>query len=178
MCPAPPTNLFGDPATLVCVASCKSDEYYDTNRVCRKCDATCLTCSGSATFCLSCTGNRYLESNVCKTLCSVNHYGVYSTHTCELDCEDYYFKHLVDRLCYQICPSGYFGNVLTKFCVSLCPDGMYADSRTVRCQYCDFKCGKCSSSPTNCDTCKQTWLVGSSCANPSCTNFRFFYNQN
>ena len=131
-----------------------------------------MTCQGSSTHCLSCTGTRYLNTNTytCVTLCPSGTYGVASCNQCLPDCEDYYFQNDADRLCYQVCPSPLYGNVQTKKCVSTCPSGMYQDSTTIRCEFCDFNCATCTGSATNCDTCKYSWLVGLACSSPSCNN--------
>ena len=163
--------LYGNQVTNTCVSSCPySNQYGDSNNICQYCDSTCLTCTGSATHCLTCTGNRYLDSTTssCVTLCPLGTYGVADCNECLSDCEDDYFQNDADRLCYQVCPSPLYGNVETKKCVATCPDGMYQDSTTIRCQFCDFNCATCAGSATNCLTCKYTWLVGLTCANPSC----------
>ena len=167
ICPSSP-SLFGNQSTLTCVSSCDLYEYYDSNRVCQQCDNICLTCFGSATTCTSCTGNLYLDGNDCTTLCPLGTYGVASSNECLSDCQDSYFQNDIDRLCYLICPSGYYGNVQTKKCTSSCPLGTYQDSQTVRCEFCDFNCLTCTGSASNCESCKYSWLVGSTCAATSC----------
>ena len=122
--------------------------------------------------CLSCTGIRYLEGNVCQTKCSLGLYGVLSSHTCESDCEDQYFQHDIDRLCYLICPSGFFGDVENKKCTSDCSEGRFSNPKTVRCDYCDFNCLNCNEIAKNCVGCKYSWLIGDECFNPYCN---FFY---
>lgn len=173
VCPSTPPK-FGNLATLQCDDSCFVMEFYDANRVCRKCNSECYTCSGTPDYCTSCVDIRFLEGSNCTKICSPGLYGVYSIHKCLSDCEDSYFKHDVDRLCYLVCPTGFYGDVRTKKCVAECPDGMYRDPLTIRCEICDFDCLKCTGDSSNCIECQYPWLEGNFCTPPSCIKYTIF----
>ena len=52
-------------------------EWEDTvNRICKPCDASCLTCNGNnSNNCLSCAAPLYYLNNICYVKCPINFYG-------------------------------------------------------------------------------------------------------
>ncbi len=46
-----------------CVASCPDGWFASEDNVCKRCDPTCLTCSGKAIFCTACKEDHKLDMN-------------------------------------------------------------------------------------------------------------------
>ena len=155
------------------------------------CHITCYTCSGiGANQCTSCSPHYLTTSSTCVTTCVSPYFGDNTTHTCvlicpgsyiansltrncESACSDNYYSNPTDSICYQPCPSAssLYGNPLTGYCVSTCPAGMYQDTTTRICLYCDFNCAACTTTATNCVSCKYSWLLGMTCSNPTSINY-------
>ncbi len=56
----------------------------ETDSSCAPCDASCLNCIDTSTKCISCDSPNYLESNICKPICSSNKFGDVNTKECLL----------------------------------------------------------------------------------------------
>ena len=159
------------------------------------CDVTCNTCSGiGANQCTSCSITFLTASSTCISTCTFPFFGDSTTYTCvltctasyygnpltrncESTCPNNYFINPTDRICYQPCPSAssLYGNPLTGYCVTTCPTGMYQDTTTRICLYCDFNCATCTTTATNCGSCKYSWLTGTTCFNPTSLYIFIYY---
>lgn len=141
-----------------CLVQCPSGTYGDTTSLqCIDCTSPCATCSGSATYCLTCIASNYLVygSYICQSACPTGQYIINNTYTCGMcsaqcvtcdltatNCTSCGLGNtgidlfLSGNLCYQTCPSGYFGNTTTHLCDA-----------------CDGTCNGCTLSAVNCILC-------------------------
>uniref|UniRef100_H3C0R6 SPC3 n=1 Tax=Tetraodon nigroviridis TaxID=99883 RepID=H3C0R6_TETNG len=143
-----------------CVASCgagffaseASPETADGLGVCRRCDASCLTCEGaSRANCSSCSDGHSLLDGVCvvNTRCTDGQFqdGEGRCHTCQATC----------LRCTGPQPEDCVGcDPLRALddgrCVAECATGKYRSGG--RCHLCDHTCGTCvDAGPANCTSC-------------------------
>ena len=74
--------------TNICSTACINGQYKNTtSHKCLLCSPVCVTCSGSATNCLTCgmsafSANLYFYSNQCLITCPTTFWGNPSTHIC------------------------------------------------------------------------------------------------
>ena len=76
-----------------CLTECPEGYWEnDPANLCDDCDSTCLTCGTSATDCLSCTGNRFLQYDPATSS---------SVHECVLaeNCHSNTYAHIVSKTC-------------------------------------------------------------------------------
>ncbi|CAD8093460.1 unnamed protein product [Paramecium primaurelia] len=177
---------------------CLSGKYYDqTQKYCLDCDKTsCVTCTGTATTCLSCASGKYLENNTCKT-CDPKCIACTSLTTCQSCSVGYYYNGSECLACTLPCIECNSGSICTKCqndlyklslsqCISCslpcrtcdqdvcksCVNKYYFDSAeidtTKKCKLCISPCDQCTSS-SSCTTCiSGFYLDGTSCL--KCTN--------
>jgi hypothetical protein len=154
-----------------CVGSCPSGTFLDpTQNTCTACDASCSSCSGSSTFCLSCANNKLASSGSCVASCPSNTFSSSSTCVaCHPDC--------------ATCSGGAFNQcsscppnrpVLTNGrCLPTCAQNQFFDTTTSTCQTCDTSCSSCSGpGSSSCLACggSNQVLRGGSCTNASCSS--------
>ncbi|PIK61372.1 putative proprotein convertase subtilisin/kexin type 5 isoform X1 [Apostichopus japonicus] len=145
---------FVDRDTLDCVAKCGDGFYepFQTNRRCRRCDASCKTCIGhQPDECTSCSGNKALNPD----------------GTCGTDCGEYHYKdgneckkcppscmRCTGTTCDR-CGEGMF--LKEGSCVEKCEGKVYIDGRTRSCEKCDDSCQTCfGPESSDCMTCPST----------------------
>uniref|UniRef100_A0A3B3BUC8 SPC3 n=1 Tax=Oryzias melastigma TaxID=30732 RepID=A0A3B3BUC8_ORYME len=143
-----------------CVSSCSpgfystepSPENADGQRICRRCDASCLTCAGpSRGNCSSCSRGHSLQDGVCviNTACADGEYpdseGL--CHPCDSTCLKCTGRRSQD--CISCAPS----RVLDEGrCLEACAKGKYPSGG--RCHLCDHTCAACvDAGPSNCTSC-------------------------
>lgn len=153
-----------------CVESCPSGTFVDaTDNTCKKCDASCSTCSGSATFCLTCANNQLASSGSCVASCPSNSFSSSGIClTCHPDCAT--CSGGAFNQC-SSCPSG--RPVLTNGrCLPTCAQNQFFDKTTSTCQTCDSSCSSCiGAGPSSCLACGDSnnkVLRGGSCVDASC----------
>lgn len=142
-----------------------NDGYYDNSgALCLACNYRCMTCSASATSCLTCNSNnhRTLSGSTCP--CNSGYYDD-SSHSMCLAC-DYSCKTCTDATACSTC------NSLIKripdptsaspFCI--CDTKFYEDLSTLTCKTCLYHCATCSVSNRclTCDSAKFRFLNTSS----------------
>ncbi|XP_047425540.1 proprotein convertase subtilisin/kexin type 5 isoform X2 [Mugil cephalus] len=143
-----------------CVSSCSagfyaaepSPEKADGHRICRRCDASCLTCAGpSRGDCSSCSGGHSLQEGACvvNTACTGGEYqdGGGKCHACDATCLKCTGPQSGD--CISCVPS----RALEEGrCVATCAKGKYQSGG--RCHLCDHTCAACvDGGPANCTSC-------------------------
>lgn len=68
----------------VCVENCDPGYFISSNNECIKCHESCSKCDGKeANKCTECTGDRFLENNMCISSCGEGKYGNRTTNTCD-----------------------------------------------------------------------------------------------
>ncbi|KAL4481354.1 hypothetical protein ABPG72_010507 [Tetrahymena utriculariae] len=82
---------------------------------CKKCDPSCLDCSGTSTQCLSCNPGTFLYSDTCYNVCPNGYQSNQNTWNCDA-CRDYRFKSCFscDKTCLQCNPAQALANICTK----------------------------------------------------------------
>ncbi|KAK1884381.1 Proprotein convertase subtilisin/kexin type 5 [Dissostichus eleginoides] len=154
-----------------CVSSCSDGFYAEVaagNRVCRRCDASCLTCSGpSGGECSSCSSGHRLQHGACvlNTACADGEF---------LDADG--MCAACDATCLRCtgprtddCISCSAARALEEGrCVVQCAKGKYRSGG--RCHLCDHTCSTCvEAGPQNCTSCDtdkfrvQRYLYGGVC---------------
>ena len=138
-----------------CTYTCPVGQYpISGGPACGTCDATCQTCTTSATSCVTCDkdgSTPALFSNACLADCPDGHYADSSSlcQSCHSTCGTCASGTAADC---TTCASG-TPYKLGSSCVSACGDGKYADSSNV-CQACDASCATCNGgSSSNCLSC-------------------------
>ncbi|RXM36986.1 Proprotein convertase subtilisin/kexin type 5 [Acipenser ruthenus] len=169
-----------------CVLSCsagyyleKSSENGEKLSTCRKCDASCLTCTGSGEKnCTSCISGYNLESGVCVvgTICKDDKFGnnrYLFQGECEEACPQGYYPS-AEQICQQCpdnceaceraneclkCSSGYYPS--DGECIKLnCEEGEVEDPEYEECMECEKGCKKCMlSDPRSCFSCKDGFYM-------------------
>ncbi|XP_063311099.1 proprotein convertase subtilisin/kexin type 5 isoform X1 [Pelobates fuscus] len=153
-----------------CVQSCSNGYYLDQTkpnvyRTCKKCDASCLTCSGPGDkTCISCPEGYVLEGSVCMvgTVCKDGEYYDESGRC-----------RICDAPCLRCIGPGNgkcIGCAVTRMlddghCVLQCPPGKYESN--LQCHLCHHTCHNCNGSEPNKCT---------SCTNDENGRMRFLYN--
>ena len=129
-----------------CVSSCP-DGTYQSGSNCLNCTGLCQTCSGSATYCLTCVQGYYEAAGGCTDKCAISEY-VSNGHclTCSSVCNTCENS---NAQCTS-CPGTEV--LLGSNCISSCPSNTYKDLYST-CQNCDSNCGNCSHISTNCTSC-------------------------
>ncbi|XP_068190180.1 proprotein convertase subtilisin/kexin type 5 [Antennarius striatus] len=143
-----------------CVPSCSSGFYptqphperADGHGVCRRCDASCLTCVGASRGdCSSCSSAYSLQGGVCvvNTECTEGRYqdAEGKCYECDATCLKCTGPQVDD------CISCDSSRVLDGGrCVTECPKGQYRSGG--RCHLCDHTCASClDTGPVNCTSC-------------------------
>uniref|UniRef100_A0A6I8SHP8 Proprotein convertase subtilisin/kexin type 5 n=1 Tax=Xenopus tropicalis TaxID=8364 RepID=A0A6I8SHP8_XENTR len=140
-----------------CVHMCSSGYYLTQSKtnaykICKKCDASCLTCSGPGDRnCTSCLDNYVLESSVCVvgTICKDGEY-IDETGRCKF-CDASCAKCIGPGKynCIGCSQTRIFDN---KQCVLRCPSGKFESNR--QCHQCHHTCHECNGSePDECTSC-------------------------
>ncbi|XP_051906934.1 proprotein convertase subtilisin/kexin type 5-like [Hippocampus zosterae] len=141
-----------------CVSSCSSGffavipEIADGRRMCRRCDASCLTCVGpSRASCSSCSSGRGLQEGECvlQTPCADGEYqdNDGTCHTCHPTCLNCSGPRHHD------CTGCGASHALDEGrCLAECARGKYQSGG--RCHLCDHTCATCvEAGPNNCTSC-------------------------
>ncbi|KAM4528249.1 proprotein convertase subtilisin/kexin type 5 [Odontesthes bonariensis] len=133
-------------------ATVPSPEIADGHRICRRCDASCLTCVGpSQGNCSSCSSGHSLQEGVCvvNTVCTDGEYHD-SDGTCYA-CDATCLKCTGPRR--QDCISCVSSKALDEGrCVEACAKGKYQSGG--QCHLCDHTCATCvDAGPANCTSC-------------------------
>ncbi|KAJ7676455.1 insulin-like growth factor binding protein [Mycena rosella] len=136
-----------------CVESCPSGTFVSSqdNLTCTACDSSCTTCTGSATFCLSCASNQLAASGKCVATCPANTFSASgSCLTCHPDCAS--CSGASFNQCSSCPPSR---PVLTNGrCLPTCSKTQFFDPTSSTCITCDASCSSCSGSgPSQCLAC-------------------------
>ncbi|MGH0154134.1 UNVERIFIED_CONTAM: hypothetical protein FKN15_026176, partial [Acipenser sinensis] len=142
-----------------CVLSCSAGYYLEQSSengeklsTCRKCDASCLTCTGSGEKnCTSCISGYNLESGVCVvgTICKDGEYIDDSgkCHLCDATC--YKCTGPDKNQCLSCTPTRYFDD---GHCIIVCSMGKF--QLNGQCHLCHHTCKQCSGGePYNCTAC-------------------------
>lgn len=186
-CPSP---YFGRNTTRSCELTCElANQYADpSDRICRDCNAECLTCNGlSNSDCLTCGGLRYLKSKQCVLACGAGYYGDSSDSTCKLcaapcvtcttpdgpavctQCgevsADIYFLSSNSCVCY--CPAPLWGRIESYSCESSCLNShQYGDPSDRVCKECASSCLTCDEN--GCVTCDAGLFLYQNKCQPNC----------
>ncbi|XP_067430805.1 proprotein convertase subtilisin/kexin type 5 [Thunnus thynnus] len=143
-----------------CVPSCSAGFYAmepnpeiaDGQRICRRCDASCLTCVGpSQGNCSSCSSGHSLQEGLCvvNTVCTDGEYQDSNgkCHACDAMCAKCTGPQSED------CISCVASRALDEGrCVLECAKGKYQSGG--RCHLCDHTCATCvDAGPANCTSC-------------------------
>ncbi|KAM7368833.1 hypothetical protein PAMP_013140 [Pampus punctatissimus] len=143
-----------------CVPSCSAGFYAmepnpeiaDGQRICRRCDAGCLTCVGpSQENCSSCSSGRSLQEGVCvvNTVCADGEYqdSIGKCHVCDATCAKCTGPQSED------CISCVSSRALDEGrCLLECAKGKYQSGG--QCHLCDHTCATCvDAGPANCTSC-------------------------
>ncbi|XP_041082767.1 proprotein convertase subtilisin/kexin type 5-like isoform X1 [Polyodon spathula] len=142
-----------------CVLSCSAGYYLEQSSenaeklsTCRKCDASCLTCTGSGEKnCTSCISGYNLESGICVvgTICKDGEYIDDSgkCHLCDATC--YKCTGPDKNQCLSCTPTRYFDD---GHCIIACSKGKF--QLNGQCHLCHHTCKQCSGGePYNCTAC-------------------------
>jgi hypothetical protein len=152
-----------------CIGSCPSGTFHDPNdNTCKTCDPSCSSCSGSATFCLSCANSRLASSGSCVSTCPSNTFSSSGTCVaCHPDCAT--CSGNAFNQC-SSCPPN--RPVLTNGrCLPTCSQNQYFDRTSSTCQPCDSSCSSCSGPGSgSCLACGNSnqVLKGGLCVDASC----------
>ncbi|KAJ7150880.1 TNFR/NGFR cysteine-rich region family protein [Mycena crocata] len=154
-----------------CVDSCPTGTFVSPqdNVTCTACDSSCTTCTGSATFCLSCASNQLAASGKCVATCPGNTFSASgSCLTCHPDCAS--CSGASFNQCSSCPPSR---PVLTNGrCLPTCSRTQFFDATSSTCLSCDDSCASCSGSgPSQCLACSRgdQVLRAGTCVAASCT---------
>ena len=134
------------------------------------CNASCGTCSGSPTFCLTCANNQLAAAGKCVSSCPSNTFSSSgSCLTCHPDC--------------ATCSGGSFNQctscpsnrpvLINGRCLPTCGQSQFYDTTSSSCQSCDSSCSSCSGlGPSNCLACSSSTqvLVAGSCVAAHCSS--------
>ena len=126
-------DYFLEYNTNLCSQNCPGGQYKDTTSYrCLLCSPLCVTCSGSATNCLTCGmsvfhAHLYFYSNQCLITCPSSFWGNSVNHLCEacnpacLEC----FSSSIDSCtsCTNISTTIYYKFRERTTCGTVCPDG-------------------------------------------------------
>ena len=137
-----------------CLTACP-DGFYLPNGTftCSQCDtAVCLTCSGSATSCTSCSSPTFLMNTSCLLSCPNTYYG--SGTTC-VPCINQCYNCTNATYCHS-CASGYHLNP-DHTCLTTCPSAYISLSSV--CTICTSPCATCSIGVTNCTKCITNYVL-------------------
>ncbi|XP_006463869.1 hypothetical protein AGABI2DRAFT_120662 [Agaricus bisporus var. bisporus H97] len=158
-----------------CVDSCPDGTFVSAQDgvTCQKCDSSCSTCSGSSTFCLSCSSQTQLTFNgacVAADSCPKSTFASDSTTSCISchpdcsECSDSGFNKCT------ACPTER-PVLVNGRCLSTCSKNEYWDSNANECKACDSSCGSCtgpgSSSCLSCSNANDRVLRSGSCVSSS-----------
>ena len=134
------------------------------------CDPSCTTCTGSSTFCLTCSNNQLSFGGKCVSSCPSNTVSAGGTCTnCHPDCAT------CSGPSFNQCSSCSSNlPVLTNGrCLPTCSKSQFFDTSSSVCQPCDQSCSSCSGSgPSNCLACSSSSQVlrGGACVAANCSN--------
>lgn len=115
------------------------------------CASSCTSCSGSSTFCLTCTNNQLASKGQCISTCPSNTFAsAGACLTCNADCAS--------------CTGGSFNQctscpasrpvLVNGRCLPTCAQNQFFDPTSGTCQACDSSCASCSAAgPSNCLAC-------------------------
>lgn len=150
------STVTNSTTTNKCESICPIGKYSSASMLCVACPVGCLQCS-NATYCLSCTNVTtgtsttiyYLESNLCRTVCSTGFMDnttnmcsscIYPCHLCQ---QDY-----IGNVCLS-CRAGFF--LQEHSCVPVCSVGYYRSNDT--CLSCLATCRTCTNG-SGCASCQ------------------------
>ena len=160
-------HLIKEGHKCVTAAECtkERDRVVDSAGDCVRCSNSCLTCEGTITNCLSCSGNLYLLTRAGQT-----------ENSCVADCTLHNSYNGEDRKCHscispcQSCISkerctsctGNFLLVPDKMeCVLSCPDFYFSSGKN--CEKCRENCKRCSDQSTCIECGNNHFLEGKEC---------------
>jgi proprotein convertase subtilisin/kexin type 5 len=149
-----------------CYITCPDGYWLDlTEDMCNYCDISCITCSNSATNCLSCNINDFYYPVFNNTSqCLMNPPPGYwkddinqKIQACEYACETCVVNDGSRCLVCNI-TGGYYPLVNSSTsCYNICPDGYWKDLTNKICDYCDVSCYSCLIKEPNCISCNKTY---------------------
>ncbi len=144
-----------------CITSCGAGYYNNTPNACALCTAPCNTCTGTATYCLTCNTGYLLNINTC-VICTDPCATCSNTLTNCTSCNSTTFLIYLSNTCSATCTGAFVANAMTRTC-----------------DPCYIGCLTCTNSSSNgCSTCTNVsgtvyYLSGTSCLT-SCPSG--FYN--
>ena len=146
----------------VCVDKCPSNTYLE-DRICKKCHASCLTCTNGAT-CSSCDKDMYMKKGICVNDCGIGYKLEEDYKTCK-PCLDFncsncnssvdicnkclHPKVLFNGKCLDNCPSFYFNNTT---------EDATTNQKYSICERCKDNCFICTSKD-NCNKCYDNFYL-------------------
>lgn len=148
-------NLFNQTCSVSCPLG-----YIGINKICTACTNNCSACSGSTSFCLSCSLGTYLyntSSPSCSSTCPFGLYPNNSTQSCT-GCVS------PCSTCFGMannCTSCTSGLLQSNQCVTNCSIGFYVLGSS--CVACNSNCTQCSSAAICTGCLSPLVLLGSSC---------------
>lgn len=144
------TNCTSCPPSLqyllanTCYATCPDGSYPDNpTNTCLACTNNCSTCS-SATVCLSCVSNHYLNNTSCLTSCPALFYASNQVcYPCASNCAS------CDVTGCLTCSTNFY--LYSGVCYSQCPQGVYISGSN--CVACSSSCFTCATYANVCASC-------------------------
>ena len=133
--------------------SCNPIKYYDTfaSPICAACDYTCLTCSGSSTFCNSCLNTTFRTLSVSKCVCAQGYYDVADQPIC-IACSYKCVTCIGTADNCTLCSTSNFRELIPA---CSCITGYYDTGNSSICATCSYVCETCTNGLT-CTTCNLT----------------------
>ncbi|XP_046698206.1 extracellular matrix protein FRAS1 [Silurus meridionalis] len=150
----------------MCLSSCLSQHYLDSDLICRECHESCSHCaSGNANSCTSCLQPGVLYNGQCLDRCPHGFHVQDSTcHACHPTCKECSGPSQADC---TVCPS--HASLHNGYCRTSCPEGQYLNA-VGYCSECQEGCQRCTAdlqlgSGTVCLWCKgsRMLLLGDHC---------------
>jgi proprotein convertase subtilisin/kexin type 5 len=155
MDPLSSTQYYLVYSSSICSQSCPSGQYSNnTSNRCLMCSLSCLTCSGSASNCLTCglsVGglDLFLSGSQCLAVCAQGYYGEVADHTCKVctaGCAACTGVGLtVCSQCTNVSSTVFYKQIGTTICGTTCPAGQFIDASIPNfCQKCSSTCITCA----------------------------------
>ena len=180
-----PNGVWGDSSSFTCITSCGSNYYGDSaDKICKICDASCLTCSGNGpNNCTGCTESMKLYNGTCVSQCPQYYFQDILNNTCVTDCGVGNYGETSTAQCKtcdascKSCNGSTNSNCLTcnvpfvlqtGLCLSIqCNNGSYYEISNGTCLSCDSSCSSCIGyGHSNCTACVSSlYLVNATCVN-------------
>jgi len=138
-----------------CESTCP-DGSYQNGTSCQECSSPCLTCTTSATNCLSCNESWYLLNNSCVDNCPLNYYVENGQSTCN-ECNDSCSSCSQAASNCTLCSNG-SAILFNGSCLFQCPSNYYFNGTT--CVICNTLCATCQGSTSlDCITCPSLFFL-------------------